>query len=419
VCILRFYLHNPNPIILGVLFIVVFWVLNRYRYEDDRLSHYPSPWIASITRWYRAYFDVVKSGGLLDQVKKLHSIYGPVVRIGPKELHFNSPEAFFEIYSYQNFSKEPSLYNSYEGQSAHLLGVCSRHFQTRVREETLALITCETTTLKFEWVIREKVEKLISKMLSFDQTPLDFHMGVRSATIDILAKYCFADEFSALDFPKFQHPILVGLQDVVTSSWILKYLPWMLKILENSPDWIIDLLPKEHQFFRDLRMYASIQIDKYVENPDAFDPEHQPMVYHYLLSPRTTIPSRSSLMGETMALIAAGHDTVGGAVIVGTYHVLRNPHVHRRLGLELQQAWPDMHSGVMFQTLEKLPYLTAVIKESLRISHGVVSSLPRVAGEELYIAGHFVPKDTVVSMSATFIHLNDDIFESSLEFQPE
>lgn len=72
----------------------------------DRLSSYPGPLLASFTGWYRAYYDVIKFGGLVEHVKALHDKYGtsansehayfrtrpslihpgPVVRIGLNEV---------------------------------------------------------------------------------------------------------------------------------------------------------------------------------------------------------------------------------------------------------------------------------------------------------------------------------------------
>jgi cytochrome P450 len=78
---------------------------------------------------------------------------------------------------------------------------------------------------------------------------------------------------------------------------------------------------------------------------------------------------------------------------------------------------------------------TAVIKESLRMSHGVVSPPPRVVLSETVIAGRIVPANVctrdytfllvltpfqvIVSMSATFLHNNPSIFKDPMAFRPE
>ncbi|KAJ8093235.1 hypothetical protein PM082_020721 [Marasmius tenuissimus] len=73
-----------------------------------------------------------------------------------------------------------------------------------------------------------------------------------------------------------------------------------------------------------------------------------------------------------------------------------------------------------FEVLEKLPYLTAVIKESLRLSHGVASPLPRVVGSSgSTIAGVTVPPRAVVSSAAYIVHTNPNIFPDPQEFVPE
>ncbi|TEB14539.1 hypothetical protein FA13DRAFT_1747942 [Coprinellus micaceus] len=65
------------------------------------------------------------------------------------------------------------------------------------------------------------------------------------------------------------------------------------------------------------------------------------------------------------------------------------------------------------ENLEGLPYLTAVIKEGLRLPMRL-TPLPRVAHENTNIAGVQVPAGTIVSMGQTFVHLNPDLFESPL-----
>ncbi len=81
---------------------------------------------------------------------------------------------------------------------------------------------------------------------------------------------------------------------------------------------------------------------------------------------------------------------------------------------------------------------TAVIKEGLRFSHGVVTPLARVIGPvDAQIAGYHVPAgvsiivymntvlvlkmifQTTVSMGPTFMHHNKDIFPDPFKFSPE
>jgi len=70
--------------------------------------------------------------------------------------------------------------------------------------------------------------------------------------------------------------------------------------------------------------------------------------------------------------------------------------------------------------LQTLPYLTAVIKEALRLSHGFVTPLPRVVGPSgAEIADWQVPANTIVGMSVTCLHLNSTLFPKPEKFTPD
>ncbi|KAE9382571.1 hypothetical protein BT96DRAFT_1027597 [Gymnopus androsaceus JB14] len=52
----------------------------------DDTEKYPGPVLAAITDWYEAYYDIIKKGGLVIEIDRLHKLYGPVVRIGPNRV---------------------------------------------------------------------------------------------------------------------------------------------------------------------------------------------------------------------------------------------------------------------------------------------------------------------------------------------
>jgi hypothetical protein len=47
-----------------------------YRLYIHPLANFPGPWLAAITDYYAAYFDIWMAGGQVKQLEKLHSIYG-------------------------------------------------------------------------------------------------------------------------------------------------------------------------------------------------------------------------------------------------------------------------------------------------------------------------------------------------------
>lgn len=70
--------------------------------------------------------------------------------------------------------------------------------------------------------------------------------------------------------------------------------------------------------------------------------------------------------------------------------------------------------------LEKLPYLNACIRESIRLSHGIATRDPRLAPDtELQYREWTIPRNTPVSMTAVDILMNERIFPDPKAFKPE
>jgi cytochrome P450 len=151
---------------------------------------------------------------------------------------------------------------------------------------------------------------------------------------------------------------------------------------------------------------------------------HNMTIYHRLLDPEAyrdkTVPSADSLYEEAQALMFGGGDTVGNTLMLGTYHLLRQPETLAKLKKEILDAWPTLSSEPKLRDLEVLPYLNAVIKESLRLSSGVTSGLLRVVPPTgATIAGVAVPPGTIVATGSTFVHYNASLFPSPQSFTPE
>jgi cytochrome P450 len=74
-------------------------------------------------------------------------------------------------------------------------------------------------------------------------------------------------------------------------------------------------------------------------------------------NPKFGAVSQRRLEDESLSLIAASADTVGNALTMATYQILKNPSIHKRLFAELQEAIPNSLNIPGFAELEKLPYL--------------------------------------------------------------
>ena len=105
---------------------------------------------------------------------------------------------------------------------------------------------------------------------------------------------------------------------------------------------------------------------------------------------------------------------------VAAFNAMHNKQIYKRLVRELEQTFPDESAELPFTELEKLPYLTGVIKEALRLSFGVVGRLPRVVPDSgATFNGHFVRAGTIVGMSSWLMQRNPEVFPEPMKFEPE
>ncbi|KAF9465444.1 cytochrome P450 [Collybia nuda] len=387
----------------------------------DPLSRFPGPKLAAATDVYMAYYSI--SGRLVDQLEILHNCYGPVIRISPKQLHFTDPQAFDEIYTNAKYTKEPYFYDAFMEQQSSFGFIDIA--KAKARKDILRPLFSRRAILKLEGVVQTTVDKLVSRILSPEYTqgaPVNLRMAYLATSMEVITTYCFARSYGAVT-PSFNHPTLIAMESIGPTFMILQHFPFMKPLIFDMPLWLARIMNPEALAYNDLVEALVSQIDEVLENPLALENAEHEIIYHHLLTPPLgkdiSIPTRKSLLDEASVLIFAGTDTVGNACMIGSFYVLSDDRVQGKLVEELKSSWPDLNDTIGFEKLEKLPYLTAVIKESLRMSHGTVSPLPRVVPTETVIAGNLVPANTVVSMGATFVHNNPQLFEDPMVFRPE
>jgi cytochrome P450 len=126
---------------------------------------------------------------------------------------------------------------------------------------------------------------------------------------------------------------------------------------------------------------------------------------------------------NALLFVSAGFETTGFAIETAMYYVLSDPAVLSKLKRELTPAFASKNKTEdlpSWTDLEKLPYLTAVIYEAVRMSLGVSARLPRknVKSDMLY-KDWVIPKGQFVGMTQRDILYNADIFPDPERFDPE
>ena len=122
----------------------------------------------------------------------------------------------------------------------------------------------------------------------------------------------------------------------------------------------------------------------------------------------------SHIRDELRTLLVAGHETTAITLAWALYAVHRNPEVKRKLLAELDGLGADPSPDV----LAKLPYLGAVIDETLRL-YPVVEVVFRVLRKPWQLGGYELPAGIGVTAAIWLVHRRADIYPNPDAFEPE
>lgn len=121
------------------------------------------------------------------------------------------------------------------------------------------------------------------------------------------------------------------------------------------------------------------------------------------------------LRDQLMTLLLAGHETTASALAWALYWVNRLPEVRDRLLEELDTLAPDSDPS----TIARLPYLTAVCQETLRIYPIALISSPRVVKAPLQLMGYQFEPGTALIPCIYLTHQRPELYPEPQQFKPE
>ncbi|GMN39329.1 hypothetical protein TIFTF001_008548 [Ficus carica] len=125
------------------------------------------------------------------------------------------------------------------------------------------------------------------------------------------------------------------------------------------------------------------------------------------------------LINVVLEMFLAGSESTSSSVEWALTELLLNPYVMAKAKAELTQL---IGSNRKFQEtdIDNLPYLNAVIKETLRLHPPIPLLVPRKAtNDQTNFMGYSIPKNTQVFVNAWAIGRDADVWDDPLCFKPE
>ncbi|RLL95402.1 hypothetical protein CFD26_102729 [Aspergillus turcosus] len=405
--------------------LVIYWVIQSiYRLCFHPLSHIPGPKLAAITHGYEFYYNIIKGGRFIWELERLHQVYGPIIRINPREVHIKDPEYYDEIYasSLRQREKDPVLVRQFDLDGSSFASIDPEtHRQRRAPVEKYF---SKRAIEKMEGLIHDTLDRLVYhfKEAHASHQVVSLDAAFAALTSDVIYKYLYGFNPSNVDKEGFNAKVRDGVNGLFQLAHLLYFFPILQTIMNLTP---LEFLRKYNPPAFAL---ASQKKELYnraaaaLENAHSHKDSGSGTVIDALAAP--TMPAHmrrpERLMNEGFSLVIGGTETTARALALSTWHLYTREDIRNKLREELKQVMPTPDTKPTWNRLEQLPYLSGVIAESLRLSTGIASRSARVAPTEALVYKNYtIPPGTPVSETHYFLLMDPEIFPDPHAFDPE
>jgi cytochrome P450 family 110 len=237
--------------------------------------------------------------------------------------------------------------------------------------------------------------------------------NVRQSIQDISLQVILQAVFGVTNLARYEalRQLLPSMIDKVSSPFSSSFL--FLKGLQK--DW--GAWSPWGQFVRERSHLNQLIYQEIAERRAQFDPGRTDMLT-LMLSARDEAGqpmTDTELRDELITLLMAGHETTASAITWALYWILRSPSVLETLLTELNTC-EDLDDA---KTLSRLPYLSAVCSETLRIYPIAPIAFPRILKESATLMGKTFAAGTRLVPCIYLTHHRPDLYPNPKHFEPE
>jgi len=395
---------------VALLYVVTKIIYNVYFHP---LARYNGPWLWSAFQF--TSLAVMLGGTLPYRIKQLHDQYGPIVRIGPNELSITDERAWKDIFLRRDFLRPPQWGARPPGVDAHNLISAPADVHARFRK-AFAPAFSEKALFGYEPLIREYFDKLLDRLESKSTTTVDIVEWLNFTTFDIIGELCWGRSFGCLDSGKGHAfiDILLHFKAALIGT-VIKHYPAIDALVPYiTPKSALTML---HNVF-------STGHQRIQERILCEDESRKPDILSHVLQYNKSNPASSNLSeGEVefnaLTMIIAGSETLTSALSGALHNLLSHPQACKALTSELRSSF-ETEKDITASTLTTLPYLNAVLNETLRLCPPFPDNLRRTVPKGgATVAGHSFSEGTVLGVSCWSVFQSEEHFSDPTLFLPE
>ncbi|KAK5049564.1 hypothetical protein LTR84_004493 [Exophiala bonariae] len=405
--------------LVAVFLLKRFWAENRsaeqtfYNVYFHPLAKVPGPCFAKVNGSYMAPAQAMlcRAQTLLE----LHKRYGSVVRIGPGEVSISDWKTYREIYSHGASTKQKDFYEATR-LAGHdnvftMIHKDAHASRRKIQEKSYS----QQNILTNESLIADKAEILTRRMAKGSQHghSVDAFRLVGLFSLEVILACAYNRQHG--DEPTDECTTLLTAMDasavaIITSAAVPGLKRSVGRRLPGS-------IGKAFRQWDSWQKITTNLLDTFQQHELAQDKTGRFMTTPLLLSVDKHLGrklKRDELIEELMGLTFAGSGTTSTTLTYLLYALAKDSDRQERLREELRSS-----AGDSLNELQPLPYLNAVIKETLRLYPTIMSTLPRVLNKPLVVDKHLLPVGTSVGMQNYVHHRDPNLYPQPDEFCPE
>lgn len=350
------------------------------------LSKFPGPKAAAATPI--PFVIRLLNGRLVDWTSSLHSKYGDIVRILPDELSFVSPEAWQDI-----FNSRPPLPKPIQGIWRPINDVNSfattnnTEHHNRIRK-VLSPAFSDRALKAQEYILQGYIDLMITRLRELINSAadgsgaVDIESWYSFTTFDTLGDLCLGESFQSLQNSE-HHPWVEAILQGFKFGTLLTLFDHF-----GARGLVRWLLPRSLNVEAKLHAeYTSRKIDRRIQKKSV-RPDFMTCLLDHA---EKQDMSRDELDSTAVILIFGGSGTSAAVSTSTTWFALKYPLVMKRLQQEIRDAFVSAED-IQLSAMGKVPYLHAVILETMRLQPLSPVSIPReVDRPGTMICGHEIP----------------------------
>ncbi|KAK1844942.1 cytochrome p450 [Colletotrichum chrysophilum] len=407
-----FTLLSPRglDIISIILYLLAFYVVAKYTHRAllCPLSKFPGPRLAGITKLYEAYHVLIRDDWL-ENLESLHEKYGPVVRIGPNELHFTDHQFCLE------YHKRPDLLkcDNYYGLLNKLLGGLASPTKHIQRASAVRPIFSGKTLAQFTPTLDSHLESFYKRLndVAGTEDAVNLTHYFWAFTNDVMVSYLVEEDYGFLR--------IFDLEAVHNKTRAFSAID-LATVLRCMPPvkFIFDHLPI-------LRSYSPLGwLDTLVSNHvkpivKSWDDENS---YEGILARMfNEIGSETLAIHESSQAIFIGNESLLSNLTFLLHHLVQNPDCIKKLRNELDTLDLGLYGHRIWRDprVLQLRYLDAVCKEATRLSSPGWHRQPRQSQSPVTYQDFIIPPMTSMSFTLRLLEHDPELYLEPNTFDPQ